>query len=106
LKRKRFRAFPFAWIRKYLGGTTKIRHCWSKNAYRKPIIPTKLIHSKQRIALDGTINLTSSGDIEYSGFTFLNPEVCEVVLCNYSKLKEDSWGNFENDTWYMINDFE
>ena len=77
-----------------------------KNAYRKPIIPTKLIHSKQRIALDGTINLTSSGDIEYSGFTFLNPEVCEVVLCNYSKLKEDSWDNFENDTWYMINDFE
>jgi hypothetical protein len=29
-----------------------------------------------------------------------------LVLCNYSKLKQDSYGFFENDTWYMINDFE
>ena len=77
-----------------------------KNAYRKPIIPIKLIHSKHTIKLDGQVTINKDGEISYSGFTFLNPKVCEVVLCNYSKLKEDSWGNFENDTWYMINDFE
>lgn len=78
-----------------------------KNAYRKPIVPIKLIHSKHIIELDGEVTINEeTGEISYSGFTFLNPKVCEAVLCNYSKLKEDSWGNFENDTWYVINDFE
>ena len=78
-----------------------------KNAYRKPIVPIKLIRSKHIVKLDGKISIDKeTGEISYSGFTFLNPTVCEQVLCNYSKLKEDSWGNFENDTWYMINDFE
>lgn len=77
-----------------------------KNAYRKPIVPIKLIHSKHIVALDGEVTIDKNGEINYSGFTFLNPAVCEAVLCNYSRLKEDSWSNFENDTWYMINDFE
>ena len=77
-----------------------------KNAYQKPIVPLKLIHSKQIIKLDGNVTIDENGTITYSGFTFLNPKVCELVLCNYSKLKQDSYDNFENDTWYMINDFE
>lgn len=78
-----------------------------KNAYRKPIVPIKLIHSKHIVILDGNVSINEdTGEISYSGFTFLNPKVCEAVLCNYSKLKEDSWGNFENDTWYMISEFE
>ncbi len=77
-----------------------------KNAYRKPIVPIKLIHSKQKVSLDGKISINKNGEISYSGFTFLNPEICEAVLCNYSKLKQDSSENFENDTWYMIYDFE
>ena len=77
-----------------------------KNAYRKPIVPIKLIHSKQKVSLDGKISIDKNGEISYSGFTFLNPDICEAVLCNYSKLKQDSSENFENDTWYMIYDFE
>jgi hypothetical protein len=78
-----------------------------KNAYRKPIIPIKLIHSKHIVELNGKVSIDEdTGEISYTGFTFLNPKVCEAVLCNYSKLKEDSWGNFENDTWYMIAEFE
>ena len=78
-----------------------------KNAYRRPIVPIKLIRSKHIVKLDGRIWLDpDTQEVCYSGFTFLDPNVCEQVLCNYSKLKEDSWGNFENDTWYMINDFE
>ena len=77
-----------------------------KNAYRKPIVPIKLIHSKQKVSLDGKISINKDGEISYSGFTFLNPDICEAILCNYSKLKQDSSENFENDTWYMIYDFE
>jgi len=36
----------------------------------------------------------------------MNPAVCSAVLCNYSRLKEDSWDRFNGDTWYMIYDFE
>ena len=41
-----------------------------------------------------------------AGVTLVNPDVCSAILCNYSRLKQDSWGNFESDTWYLIYDFE
>lgn len=78
-----------------------------KNAYRRPIIPNKLTHSTHYIELD---DKTESFDEDnfpiYSGFSFMNPSVCEAVLCNYSKLKQDSWDRFDSDTWYIIYDFE
>ena len=40
------------------------------------------------------------------GFCLANPKVCEAILCNYSKLKEHSYGNFEGDLYYLIMSFE
>ena len=40
------------------------------------------------------------------GVSLMNPAICSAVLCNYSKLKQDSWDNFEGDTWYLLYDFE
>ena len=78
-----------------------------KNAYRRPIVPMNLIHSKSFVALDGEIIVNEEdGTLTSKGFTFINPKVCEAILCNYSRLKEDSWGNFESDTWYALYDFE
>lgn len=78
-----------------------------KNAYRRPIIPTKLTRSTSWIKLDDT---TSSFDEDGfpipTGFSFMNAAVCEAILCDYSKIKEDSNDNFEGDTWYIIYDFE
>ena len=36
----------------------------------------------------------------------MDPNVVSAILCNYSRLKEDSSENFEADTWYLIQDFE
>jgi len=36
----------------------------------------------------------------------LDPKVVSAILCNYSRLKEDSYGNFEADTWYLMYDFD
>ena len=36
----------------------------------------------------------------------MNPSICSQILCNYSRLKEDSYGKFDEDTWYLIYDFE
>lgn len=29
-----------------------------------------------------------------------------AILCNYSKLKQDSYDRFNSDTWYLIHAFE
>ena len=78
-----------------------------KTAYRKPIVFTQAVHaSKNFIPLDGEIIMGEDGLPISSGITLLDPKVCSAILCNYSRLKQDSWGNFESDTWYLIYDFE
>ena len=40
------------------------------------------------------------------GISLLRPEVCSAVLCNYSRLKQDSWGEYDKDLWYLMEDFD
>ena len=78
-----------------------------KNAYRKPIIFTRLTRNTSigpELPWDEWID--ENGDIQYSGLSFLDPDVVSMILCNYSKLKEDSWDQFQGDTWYMMLDFD
>ena len=77
-----------------------------KNAYRRPITLTKITHSKNVLPLEGEIIVDKDDNLISKGITLIDPAVCSGILCNYSKLKEDSWGYFENDMWYLIYDFE
>ena len=77
-----------------------------KNAYRRPITLNKITHSKNVLPLDGKITIDEEDKLSSKGVTLIDPKVCSAILCNYSKLKEDSWGYFENDMWYLIYDFE
>ena len=78
-----------------------------RNAYQKPIVFTQAVcSSKNFIPLDGEITVDENGRAVGHGITLIDPAVCSAILCNYSKLKQDSWGNFESDTWYLIYDFE
>ena len=78
-----------------------------KNAYRRPIVFNKLTRSSHFIELiDKTHEFDEDGYPIPEGVSLMNPKVCEAILCNYSKLKQDSWDRFEGDTWYMIYDFE
>ena len=78
-----------------------------KTFYRHPIIPTKLIHSKTITKLDDNIeSFDEDGYPVAEGFTLMNPEVCSAILCNYSRLKQDSYNNFEGDTWSLMYDFD
>jgi hypothetical protein len=58
------------------------------------------------VKLDTEIEFDEDGYVIPNGASLCNPKVCSAILCNYSKLKEDSWGVFEKDLWYMIYDFE
>ncbi len=77
-----------------------------KNAYRCPVIPTKLTHSTYFIELPEKVSVAADDLPQPEGVSLMNPKVCEAILCNYSRLKQDSWDRFEGDTWYLIYDFE
>ena len=79
-----------------------------KNAYRRPIVPNKLTRSTHVIMLPDE---TSSFDDEEGypipkGVSLLDPVVCSAILCNYSRLKEDSYDRFEGDLYYLMLDFD
>ena len=79
-----------------------------KNAYRRPIVPNKLTRSTHVIMLPDE---TSSFDDEEGypipkGVSLLDPVVCSAILCNYSRLKEDSYDRFEGDLYYLMLAFD
>lgn len=81
-----------------------------KNAYRKPIIPNKLTRSRCLTPLDGEVKMLDDEDgYVYpipEGVSLLDPVVCSAILCNYSRLKQDSQGEYEKDLWYLMEDFD
>lgn len=78
-----------------------------KNAYRRPITPNKLTRSKSYIPLDDeTVELDEEDYPIAKGITLMNPEICSAILCNYSRLKQDSWGEYDKDLWYLMEDFD
>lgn len=77
-----------------------------KNAYRKPITATKLTRSRNFIPLDSDFTFDEEGYVVPHGICFANPKVCSGILCNYSNLKQDAWGEFEKDTWFIMEDFD
>ena len=79
-----------------------------KNAYRRPIVPNKLTRSTHITMLPDE---TSSFDDEDGypipkGVSLLDPVVCSAILCNYSRLKEDSYDRFEGDLYYLMLAFD
>ena len=78
-----------------------------KNAYRRPVVPNKITRSKNIIKLDDkTYRFDEEGYPIPEGISLLDPAVCSAILCNYSRLKQDSWDQFEGDTWYLMYDFD
>lgn len=77
-----------------------------KTAYRAPIVPNKLTRSKCNIELLETITFDEDGYSVPEGVSLLDPAVVSAILCNYSKLKEDSDGEFDKDLWHLMQDFD
>ena len=78
-----------------------------KNAYRKPIGVMSGINSHYYPELpDLTENFNDKGFPVPEGVSLLNPKVVSFILCNYSKLKQDSWDQLLGDTWHLMKDFD
>ena len=77
-----------------------------KNAYRKPIVQTKLVRSRNFLPMDSDFTFDEEGYVIPSGVSFIDPKVVSTILCNYSGLKESAWGEFEKDIWFIMHDFD
>ena len=78
-----------------------------KNAYRRPIVFNKLTRSKSYIKLeDKTCHFDADGYPVPEGVSLLDPAVCSAILCNYSRLKQDSSDQFEGDLYYLMEAFD
>ena len=78
-----------------------------RNVYKKPIYMMNVTKSMNRISLEEDITVNSDGTLKIGGtFSMLRPDHVSALLCNYSRIKEDSWGKFQSDSYYAIMDLE
>lgn len=78
-----------------------------KNAYRQPMYFTNAIKSFSKTDFDEKIEITPTGEVKSNGLVSLfNPKHVSALLCNYSKLKEDSYGKFWTDAYYLMEDLD
>ena len=78
-----------------------------KNTYKPPISMTKVTKSVNSIDLSERITVNEKMEPQSNCLiSFFNPEHICCILCNYSRLKEESWGHFEHDWWYLMEDFD
>ena len=77
-----------------------------KNAFKPPVNCKNIIKSRRVCKLDDGYSFDEDGYVIPEGVSLCNPIICSAVLCNYSGLKQDSWGDFEGDLWYFMEDFD
>ena len=78
-----------------------------KNAYRKPMYCTNLTKSFSTMSFDEAITMDENNMPVSDGLiSFFNPTHISALLCHYSKLKEDAWGKFSSDAYFMMEDLD
>lgn len=78
-----------------------------RSAYKPVIFASKIVKSINKIELDENIIINEKGEpISDCLISFFNPEHISHLLCNYSEIKQDAWGHFENDLYYLMQDLD
>lgn len=78
-----------------------------KSEFKAPTYSNNTVKSFIKADLADRFSFDEEGEPINDGLlSFFNPRHISALLCNYSALKEESWGNFENDAWYMMEDLD
>ena len=79
-----------------------------KNDYKQPIYATNnAAKSFIKADLSDKIVINANGEPQNDGLvSFFNPKHISALLCNYSALKEESYGNFVSDAYYLMEDLD
>lgn len=76
-----------------------------KEAYRQPIALKNITRSKAPLYMPSREYIDANGNVASIGVSFTNPTVIAQILKNYSRLYEDGYGDFYNDTYFLMSDF-
>ena len=78
-----------------------------RSSFRQPIYCMNVVKSFNKIDLHENITITEKGEVKSDGLmTLFDPVHISALLCNYAKLKEDSWGNFYGDSYFLMEDLD
>ena len=78
-----------------------------KGMYKQQMAPAGIVKSIARTDLTENITIDEGGNPVSDGLiTFFDPKHISALLCNYSSLKQESWGKFDNDCYYMMEDLD
>ena len=74
-----------------------------KNSYIQPIYCLNAVKNFNSIVFNEQITIDQNGIIQDGSLlSFMNPKHISALLCNYSKLKEDCYGKFYTDGYFLM----
>ena len=78
-----------------------------KGSFKQPIYCLNAIKSFSSLRFEDNIEILPNGKIkDNSLISFMNPKHISALLCNYSRLKEDCYGKFYTDGYYLMEDLD
>lgn len=77
-----------------------------KNAFYQPIHISNPTKSFSEFPVYEKVTINDKGGVDIEGFSLMRPEHVSTVLCNYSKIKQDTWDRFNSDSHWVIVDLE
>lgn len=78
-----------------------------RNTFKKPIYCTNLIKSLPKMNIVDHITINEDGSVSNDSLiSFFDEKHVSSILCNYAKLKMDSWEAMGSDSRWMMLDFE
>ena len=74
-----------------------------RSSYKKSVNCMNPTKSIPKLDLYENITIQEDGSLSVdANISLLIPQHVSLILCNYSKFKEESWGKFESDTYYLM----
>lgn len=78
-----------------------------KAAYQKPIRMMNVTKSVHTLELYDKVTVNEDGSLTIDGtYSLLKPDHVSAMLCNYFRIKQNSWGKFQTDSYHDIMDLE
>ena len=78
-----------------------------KNAYHPPMYCMNAVKSFSTMNFNESIVITKDGEVKSNGLiTLFDSKHVSALLCNYSRLKEDAYGKFYSDSYFLMEDLD
>ena len=78
-----------------------------KNDFKQPMYSMNTIKNYLKSEFSENISMDSNQEPVSDGILSLfDPKHVSAILCNYSLLKEQCWGKFSNDLYFLMEDFD